>query len=173
MTPGPPRVVYDCNVLFQALISTKGPAHRCRLFAEEGRVQLFVSDYLFAELRDVAARPTLRRRFQLTPEKVETFLANLEKHAYRVTNVPEVYRHPVDFEDSHYINLAVAVDARLVVTRDNHLLNLMDSTRWEARDFVVRFPLLRIIEPHVLIKELADQQTQSEGMPEPPPQEHR
>ena len=43
------------------------------------------------------------------------------------------------------MNLAVAAQATLIVTRDNKLLNLMDAGRPEANQFQARFPFLRIL----------------------------
>ncbi|MCL2648674.1 MAG: hypothetical protein FWD61_17005 [Phycisphaerales bacterium] len=61
---------------------------------------------------------------------------------------------PFDADDSHCINLALATRSQLVVSRDKHLLNLMDQTHEEARDFVKRFPGLWIIEPQILLQML-------------------
>lgn len=43
MTAAPTRVVYDCNIFAQALISLNGPAARCVQKARESVVSLFVS----------------------------------------------------------------------------------------------------------------------------------
>jgi hypothetical protein len=52
------------------------------------------------------------------------------------------------------VNLAIATNSRLIVSRDKHLLNLMDVSRSESRDFLSRFPFLRVIEPQTLLGEL-------------------
>lgn len=56
------RVVFDCNVYFQALISPAGPAGRCLLAAAAGEVVLFCSRQVLDEVVEVAARPGLRAR---------------------------------------------------------------------------------------------------------------
>ena len=68
--------------------------------------------------------------------------------------MPQVYQHPVDPDDSHYVNLAVKAEARLIVSRDRHLLMLADPARKEAQDFRQRFPALRILDPVQLLTEL-------------------
>ena len=72
-------------------------------------------------------------KFGLTVEKAERFIAELMTFAERQDSVPEVYRHPHDPDDSHYIDLAIAAGVKIVVSRDRHLLNLMDPRRKEAR----------------------------------------
>jgi predicted nucleic acid-binding protein len=61
-----------------------------------------------------------------------------------VMRIPEIYRNPFDPDDSHYVNLAVASNARLITSHDGDLLNLMDESRPEGRDFRRRFPDLQI-----------------------------
>ena len=50
MTRPPRHVVYDCVVFAQALISPDGPAGECVNLAREGKVRLFVSEYLVTEM---------------------------------------------------------------------------------------------------------------------------
>lgn len=59
MCADPIPAVYDCNILFQALISNKGPSHRCVELAEQHHVRFFVSEYVFGEMRDLATMPIL------------------------------------------------------------------------------------------------------------------
>lgn len=44
------RFVFDCSVLFQALISPTGPARRLLRTVSEGRTELFPSAYVLEEL---------------------------------------------------------------------------------------------------------------------------
>ncbi len=64
------------------------------------------------------------------------------------------FRHPHDPDDSEYVNLALKVDASLIVSRDRHLLMLADTSRVEGQDFHARFPNLRIVDPVELLREL-------------------
>jgi len=152
MTPASPRVVFDCNVFVQSLINVNGPAARCVKHAKEGRVQLYASPYTLAEVREIHRKTP--KKYGITADQTEELARVILSIATLVTDVPEVYRHPYDPDDSHYINLACKVDARLIISRDRHLLMLADTSRKEGRDFRARFPKLRILDPVQLLDEL-------------------
>jgi putative PIN family toxin of toxin-antitoxin system len=149
------RVVYDCNIYFQALISPRGPAGACLTAAYEHRVLLFCSAQVIDEVLRTAARPDLRQRFGMTDARVSLLIESVEKVATFVTTVPEVFTYPRDPSDAHYINLALATSSAFVVTRDKDLLDLANPSRPEAREFRRRFPDLQILEPAELLAELA------------------
>jgi len=56
--------------------------------------------------------------------------------------------------NAHYVNLALAADARLIVSRDNDLLDLMDSTKPGAIAFQKQYPSLRVLNPVVFLREV-------------------
>lgn len=145
MPPELPRVVFDCNIYFQALISPLGPSARCLIAAARGQVLLFCSESSVLEIRDVAGRPALRQKFAITEERLEQFIEAIRECAIFISEIADVYRHPFDPDDSHYINLAISCNARLLASRDRDLLLLMDTTRPEGRDFRERFPLVEIL----------------------------
>jgi predicted nucleic acid-binding protein len=60
---------------------------------------------------------------------------------------PLVFSYQRDPDDAHYVNLAIAAQAELIVSRDRDLLDLMDPTKPEAADFQRRFPQVRIVDP--------------------------
>ena len=146
----PQRVVFDCPIYAQALINPRGPAAACLLLAQSGRILLFISDYVVQEIRELPAK--LKPKLGVTPERVEGLVLDLAKYAQPIDHVPELYVSPFDVDDSHYINLALVTRSQLVVSRDRHLLNLMDQAREKSRDFVNKFPGLRIIEPQILLQ---------------------
>ena len=152
MTPAPPKVVYDCNIFVQALINLNGPAARCVELAKAGRVLLFASPYVLAEVREIHLKTPAK--YGITAEQTDELARAIASFATLVTDVPEVYRHPFDPDDSHYVDLAVKADARLIVSRDGHLLMLADSGRKEGQDFQARFPALRILDPVQFLREL-------------------
>jgi putative PIN family toxin of toxin-antitoxin system len=146
------KVVFDCVVFAQALINPKGPAAACLAFAQQGRVVVFVSDYVLQEIRELPRK--INPRFGVTSERVDGLIQELAKFAQVVGQVAAVYVHPIDPDDSHYVNLALAAGAKLIASRDRHLLDLMDSAKPHSREFQARFPSLRITTPESLIASL-------------------
>jgi len=71
--------------------------------------------------------------------------------AEMVDAVPPRYLHPIDPDDSHYIDLALAANAKLIVSWDNHLLSLTDDNVPAGQDFRSRFPELMILSPVQLL----------------------
>jgi|SRR5580658_309691 putative PIN family toxin of toxin-antitoxin system len=152
MNTDAPRVVFDCNIFVQTLINLKGPAARCVRKARDAEVLLFVSPYVLAEVREIHLKTPAK--YGITAEQTDDLARAIASFATIVSDVLEVYRHPYDPDDSHYINLACKVDARLIVSRDRHLLMLADQSRKEGREFQARFPALRILDPVELLREL-------------------
>jgi putative PIN family toxin of toxin-antitoxin system len=148
------RVVFDCNVLVQALISPLGPASACLSVAKQGEVDLFVSQYLIDEVRRVSGRDRLSLRFKLTPERVEKFVEKVLEIAQMVDHVSHVFDYQRDPSDAHYVDLAVACQAKLIVSRDRDLLALEDPAIPEGQSFKRRFPELEILLPEQLLERL-------------------
>ncbi|MFQ5495585.1 MAG: putative toxin-antitoxin system toxin component, PIN family [Phycisphaerae bacterium] len=147
------RVVFDCNVFLQALISPGGPAGRCVTMSFQRKVALFCTTQIIQELRETASDPRIRARFtRLTDATLAALVENIERIAVFLRHVPETFTYPRDPDDAHYINVALAAEAKYVVSRDKDLLDLMDRGRPEAREFRRRFPTLEIIEPQVLLR---------------------
>lgn len=143
-----PRVVFDCNIFLQAAAREKGTAAKCLDLAEDGRVQLFVSREVLAEVEDVLNRPEIRAHFpDLSDEIVGAFLKRLQKHSVLVRPVPKKFSYPRDEDDEPYINLAVAAAADFIISRDRDLLDLMTGYADECKEFRQRFRPLRVIEP--------------------------
>jgi putative PIN family toxin of toxin-antitoxin system len=117
----------------------------------DGRLELFVSPDILAEVRDVLTRPKTLRRFPaLTPEAVDVFLLDLAGHATTLPAVPKLFSLARDPKDEPYIDLAAAAQARYLVSRDNDLLDLMGDAAFRQQ-----FPGLTVIDPVALLRELA------------------
>lgn len=150
-----PRVVFDCNIFFQALISPNGPSGRCIAFALDGTIELLCSTRIVQELRETATATKIRAKFsRITDTAVELLIENIERAATFLNNVPEIFEYPRDPDDAHYVNLALAAKASYVVSRDNDLLDLMDPTCPESVAFRQKFPDLEIIEPVAFLHHL-------------------
>ena len=144
------KIVFDCNTFAQALISPNGPAGACITLVQQGKFSLFLSNYVLQEIRELPAK--IKPKYGVDDAKVEALIHDLQKYAHFVTNVPSVDIHPIDPDDSHYIDLAVATESELIASRDRHLLALMDETQKLGKEFKERFPTLAIITPEALIE---------------------
>lgn len=152
MSDPSPNVVYDCNVFVQALINPSGPAGACLSKVRSREVRLFVSPYVLQEVREIHEK--VPPKYGVTAGQTEELAHTLASLATVIIDIPEIYRHPIDPDDSQYINLAIVVQAPLVVSRDRHLLNLMDAGRKEGAEFKRLFPTLLILDPVEFLREL-------------------
>src|SRR5262245_4108933 len=99
-------------VFLQGAARPEGPAAACLRLAEAGHVELYLSEELLAEVRDVLTRPKMRQKFPaLTPEAVSAFLDRLGRHALMVSEVGSALTLSRDVKDEKYLNLAVAAGA--------------------------------------------------------------
>jgi putative PIN family toxin of toxin-antitoxin system len=153
---GPIRVVFDCNVFFQSLISPFGPAGACLDAVRQDKLLLFVSRQVFDELRHVCLRPAIATRFRLTEARVDAFVMAVEKLGAFVDVIPHVFDYERDPDDAHYVDLAVAANARLIVSRDNDLLALSNADDPAGADFQRRFPGLEILTPEAVLSRLKE-----------------
>jgi putative PIN family toxin of toxin-antitoxin system len=150
MNSNPTSVVFDCMIYAQAMISRIGPSGACFEHVRAGDLRLFWSDYVLQEVRELPLK--LPIRLKLTPERIDAFIADVAPFVEHVDEIRELYENPFDRDDSHYINLAVAIGANLISSRDGDLLRLMDQTRPEAQEFQRRFPELRILPPDQVLE---------------------
>lgn len=151
------RVVFDCNVFLQALLTPAGIAAKCKKLVDNQDVILFVSADIISEVSEVLRRP----RFQMlsphiTSERIEAFLEDISNQAIPLMNVPEEFHFKRDPKDEAYINLAIVARAKYLVSYDKDLLDLMNSATESGREFQRRYPMLKIIEPLVFLNEIED-----------------
>jgi putative PIN family toxin of toxin-antitoxin system len=118
------------------------------------RAILVTSPVVLAELRRMPVHPGLRRFPRVTAEVVESFIGEIREVAVEVISPPPVFTYERDPKDSHYIDLAAAADASIVTSRDNDLMDLMKPGTPEADAFRRRFPMLRVLPPEVLLREV-------------------
>ncbi|HMD53414.1 MAG TPA: putative toxin-antitoxin system toxin component, PIN family [Phycisphaerae bacterium] len=152
MTHAPRRVVYDCVVFAQALINPNGPAGECVKRAQAGQISLFVSDYLVREIIELYSR--IPARYGVTRRQINDLADQVSLFGTFVWPVPSVYTHPIDPDDSPYVDLAMAANARIIVSRDRHLLNLMDQAKPEGREFKRLFPTIMVVTPDAFAMQL-------------------
>ena len=151
-----PRIVFDCMVFLQGLLSKSGPAVACLKLFEEDQVSLVVSKDILLEIQDVLLRSSLRRKYpRLTEERVEQLLERLRTKAEVFPEVPRHFCYDRDPADEPYINLAIESQAEYLVSWDNDFLDLGDEAKSEGQSFRDQFPDLKIVTPILFLKEFA------------------
>ena len=157
MTRSAPLAVVDCVVFLQALLSDRGPAGALLRHAEDGGVIILITPVILDELAKTLGKPRLRAKNpQLTDGVVTQYLERIRSVGIVFEPVPRIFRYERDVDDEPYVNLAIAAGADYLVSRDKDLLDLMDESTPEGKDFRGRFPELRIIEPVAFLRALAD-----------------
>lgn len=144
------KVVFDAMVFLQAGANPAGPSGACLALARSGPLVLITSPEVLAELRDLLARPNIRRKFpRWTDELVDVFIREVERISLSIDEVPRAFEYPRDPKDEPYVNLAIAAGADYLTSRDRDLLDLM-----RVPDFTSRFPSLRVLDPVSLLREI-------------------
>jgi putative PIN family toxin of toxin-antitoxin system len=138
-------------IYLQAVAGPKGPAARLLTESlEAGRFTLYVSDEILGEVREVLERPRVRaKNARVTDESTSELFDRLARLAHRVTYIPKRFILARDSDDEPYMDLAVAVNADYVVTRDKDMLDLMHDESFRSQ-----FPHLTIIDPVAFLQTL-------------------
>lgn len=87
---------------------------------------------------------------------VNRFIRRATRYAEFVSTVPNRFSLPRDPKDEKYVNLALAANAQLLVSRDNDLLDLMDDDA-----FRTTYPDLTILDPVAFLQTLPNDPTQT------------
>jgi putative PIN family toxin of toxin-antitoxin system len=148
MAPTRPRVVFDCNVLVQAVTRENGPAAAALRLVDQSQITLHISKAILRELRQTLEYAEIRERNpHLSSQLIREFVARLLFRGVLRREVPRVFSYPRDPGDEPYIDLAVAVQADFLVTRDRDLLALRTDHSIIGKELRQRLPSLRIVEP--------------------------
>lgn len=118
------RVVLDANVFVSALISRKGTPARLLECWQEERFDVVVSSAILQELDRVLHYPRLQRRYHLPEEDIRRFLRLLGRQAIGVAPSETLAVINRDPADNRYLECAIARNASVIVTGDQHLLEL-------------------------------------------------
>jgi len=148
-----PSVVFDCNVFMQALGFPRGPAGRCLELVWEGKLKLLLSQQILAEVQSVTARPKIAAKLRVRAARIDKFISSIESSGQLLDTFPDVFVYARDPRDAHYVNLALAARAGVIVSRDKDLLELIDRSTPDGCRFHEQFPALRILDPVSFLKE--------------------
>lgn len=123
------RVVYDTNIYISGIFWS-GPPKRVLNLAREDTVDVFTSQSLMEELRDVLTHP--RRPFRLNQDEVERVLTEVRRYV-RVVIPTRTVTLCRDKADNAVIECALAAEAQYIVTGDS---DLRDVARFEDIEIV-------------------------------------
>jgi len=118
------RAVVDNNLFVSGLL-WEGEPHRFLAAALEGKVQLYFSEPLLAELKTVLQREKFSNRFAAKSHTPDSAI-NLIRASARIVQAPEI-KIPAslrDPDDAHVLSCALAAQADAIVTGDQDLLVL-------------------------------------------------
>ena len=106
------KAVYDTNVIVSSQLNASGfPAAIVKL-SLRGRIQLYLSEELLAEYRDVLHRP----KFGFSPNDVKEFLTLLEKQSKRIHPTETFKSVTLDPDDNKLLECAVEGGVDYIVT---------------------------------------------------------
>jgi putative PIN family toxin of toxin-antitoxin system len=118
------RVVADTNTVVSAFL-WGGPPAAVVAAAREGRITLFTSPTLLAELEDVLSREKFAARIARAGSSVAQILSGYRAlvSVVRPMAIEPTVRDP---DDDQVLACATAAQAQLIVSRDNDLLDLRE-----------------------------------------------
>lgn len=135
-------MVIDTDV-WVAGVRGSGDAHRVLQRCLDGQYQPLMGAALLAKYEDVMGRPALWKRSRLSAMEREELL-DIFLSVCGWTHIYFAWRPNLSDEaDNHVIELAVAGQAKYVVTRNTQ----------DLRQGELRFPQLRVMTPGEILKE--------------------
>lgn len=150
-----PRVVFDCNVLLQAAARPSGPSAACLNLVAKNQITLYVSRAVFQELRKVLTYAEVLENFPgLTKAATDRFFDRLLFKSTLVRRVPHRFDYPRARQDEPYIDLAIAIHADYLISRDKDLLSLMTGHSLVCKEFRQKTHPLRVLDPPLFLKEM-------------------
>jgi putative PIN family toxin of toxin-antitoxin system len=150
-----PRVVFDCNVLIQAISNDAGPAGRALRLLDQNLIEVYPSRSVLRELRAVVKYPNVRRKLAgFDGERIDAFIQHLMFRGILLRHIPHVFDYPRAQQDEPYIDLAAAANAHFLLSRDKDLLSLATDHSPIGKQFRQRFPQLSVLNPVAFLEAL-------------------
>lgn len=119
-----PKVVLDSNVIVSALLVKQGKPAQIILLAQQGHFQCILSKEILAEVRRIAYRKHIQKKYHPTQESIEQLLGILQTWStwVEVKQVENVI--PNDPPDNFVLACAVEGEADYLVSGNLHFVNL-------------------------------------------------
>lgn len=118
------RVVLDTNVIVSSFIYATGNPGHIRDAWHTGTFEVVVTEPILEEYRRVLNYPRTRRRHHLSPAEIDLALDDIREMAVNVPDWPTLHVVADDPDDDKFLECAVAAQAEIIVSGDEHLLSL-------------------------------------------------
>jgi putative PIN family toxin of toxin-antitoxin system len=156
LSVGRPSVVFDCNVLVQAISNDAGPAGQALRLIDQNKIAVYVSRAVLKELLNVLNYPAVRQKLPgIDDERIAAFMQHLLFRSTMLREVRHVFDYPRAEQDEPYIDLAAAAKANYLVSRDRDLLSLATDHSSIGKEFRQRFPRLNVLNPVAFLEVMA------------------
>ena len=122
------HVVLDTNIFVSSLLGKEGiPAQVLNAWRDR-QYALFISPAIFSEIRSTLDYPRIRKKYNITDGDIDQLITLLEYDALIVPGDDEsvVGSIPEDFHDESILACALDARADLIVSGDQHLLELKE-----------------------------------------------
>lgn len=118
------RVVLDTNVLVSSFMYATGNPGRIREAWQRGAIEVAVTEPILDEYHRVLNYPRTRKRHHLSPAEVDLALDDIREMAVHVSDWPALQVIAEDPDVDRFLECAVASQAQVIVSGDDHLLSL-------------------------------------------------
>ena len=113
------KIVLDTNVFISAILFGGQPREVLNA-AIEGRIKLFVSEPILAEITNVLQRKKFNFPADIIPSIINEIEA-ISDYLHTSENISAIKEDPAD---NRVLECAVAANSDMIITGDKHLLNL-------------------------------------------------
>ena len=114
-----PKVVLDTNIFISSVFWEKGNPHKIVEKAIEGKIQVFISEKILEELKEV-----LKRDFEEADNFINDQTNLIKSYAEIVESTIFLDIIKEDPDDNMIIECAVSCNADFIISGDNHLLKI-------------------------------------------------
>ncbi|HTW95573.1 MAG TPA: putative toxin-antitoxin system toxin component, PIN family, partial [Tepidisphaeraceae bacterium] len=123
---------------------------------EQNAITLYLSKPILGEVRRALNYPEIRRRnSHVTDQRIGDFLARISFRGVLLRRVPHVITFARDSRDEPYLDLALAIRADYLVTRDADLLSIGIGHAAADKELRGRFRRIAIVTPTDFLRELS------------------
>ncbi len=118
------KVVLDANQYISTVLKPASNPAKIFKLATDGKIELFISQSILAEIKRVLSYPKLVKLHKYSPKEINQFLEEITNSAVITPGKIKLYVIEDDPTDNKYLECAVEGEADFVVSGDHHLTDL-------------------------------------------------